>query len=326
MQARKPSILQQPKGNDKKRIRLGVYIVCVVLASFFWLMIKLSQEYTVKLTVPIEFTDVPAEYTVGGAAVDKIDTYVSAPGFVLFALRYGKLVKTVKISLKTVAYRKINQTDYFISSGILKELIANGVGLSEDNFRLEDDQLMFKLERLSTATVEVEAFTDINYRQQFGNFGTIKIEPATVTVFGPSEVLDTVRKVYTKRISGTDIHQTMVTNVPLNLSGGLLQSNTSEVTVTIPVEQFTESSILVNISVPEHLRKLKTFPDKAEVFFLVPMKEFMKIHPDLFRIVLDTTGLAQRRQLLQIKLEKQPDQVIVRQIHPSGVEYLFVDK
>jgi hypothetical protein len=326
MQARKPSLLQHPKGNDKKRIRLGVYLVCVIMASFFWLMIKMSQEYTIKFTIPIEFTDVPAEYTVGGSSVDNIETYVTAPGFVLFALRYGKLIKTVEISLKTVPYRKINQTEYFISSGVLKELIANGVGLSEDNFRLDDDQLVFRLEKLSTATVAVKAVTDISYRQQFGSFGVIGIEPAMVTVFGPSEVLDTLQSVYTKTIAGTDIHQTIITSVSLNLPGGLIQTNTGEVKVTIPVEQFTESSILVNISVPEYVRRIKTFPDKAEVFFLVPMKEFMKIHPDLFHILLDTSGLAHRKQLLQIVLEKHPEQVIVTQIQPSGVEYLFVDK
>jgi hypothetical protein len=326
MLTKKPTTTTDGKENDKRRIRVVIYFICVLLSAFFWLMIKLSQDYTINIRVPVVFTGIPAEYTVSGQKVNTLHATVNERGFVLLRLHYAKMIKPVEISLTTVPYRKINQNEYFISSGNLKVLLAAALGLDEINIGMKEDQLSFRLDNLATAVVKIVPDIQLSYRQQYGQFGNIELEPKTITVYGPSTVIDTLKQVYTSAISGSDIHESLTVSVAVNLLNGVLQSKTSNVNVTIPVEQFTESSLLVNISIPDYAQKLKTFPDKAEVFYLVPMKEFMRIQPSLFSIVLDTMGLSQRKQLLNIRLDKFPEQVHIRQIQPTSVEYILVDK
>jgi hypothetical protein len=326
MQTKKPTSPKEGKENDKRRIRVVIYFICVLLSTFFWLMIKLSQDYTIGIDVPVVFTGIPAEYAVSGQNVKTLHATVSDRGFELLRMYYTKTIDPVEISLKTVPYRKINQNEYFISSGNLKVLLAAHFGISENGIGMKDDQLSFRLDNLSTTVVNVIPDIQLSFRQQYGVFGAIDIEPKTLTVYGPASVMDTLKQIYTTTIIGTDVHETIKVSVVPELLGGLLQSKTNQVQVTIPVEQYTESSLLVNISIPEYARQLKTFPDKAEVFYLVPMKEFMKIQPSLFNIVLDTLGLYERRQLLNIRLDKSPQQIQIRHIHPIAVEYILVDK
>ncbi|MBU1010877.1 MAG: YbbR-like domain-containing protein [Bacteroidetes bacterium] len=311
--------------SDKKRFRLGIYFLCVVFSSFLWLLIKMSQDYTIGLTLPIRITDIPTEKVIGGQAEKDINISCTSNGFNLFRIKYLQKSKQINVSLDEIPFRQINQVDYYISMGNLKGLLSEKLGLNESGISITDDQLQFRLENLASKEVVVQADATLSFRQQFGLYGTIVINPPKVTLFGPQEVLDTIDTVRTATVVLNDLYKN--TNITTTIDPGTarLKAQTNKITLSIPVEQFTETSLLVDITVPRIDQHLKTFPDKAEVFFLVPMKDFMKIQPDSFVLSLDTTGLARRSPLLRVQLLKFPELLKIIRLQPSEVEYLLVN-
>jgi hypothetical protein len=311
--------------SEKRRIRLGVYAICVAFSALFWFLIKMSQDYTINVRVPITFIDIPTEKTIGDRAEKDIEITVTSNGFLLFRFEYFKQIAPLEISLESTPYRKINQTDFFISTGNVKALVADYMGLSESSFSIDENQLQFRLENLLSKEVAVIPTMDFQFRQQFGIYGTIKVEPATIKIYGSKENIDTIQAVYTSLITASDVHKEMTFTAEIDYAERFYKPDIESVEVTVPIEQFTESSLLVRIDFPGKNNLIKLFPDKAEVFYVVPLKEFMKIQPALFSVVVDTTGLFEKRAFLNIGLDKQPEQVRVTRIHPSQVEYILVD-
>lgn len=312
--------------SEKRRIRLGIYAICVAFSALFWFLIKMSQDYTINVRVPISFTDIPTEKTIGDRAEKDIEITVTSNGFLLFRFVYFKQISPLEISLKTTPYRKINQTDFFISSGNAKALVADYMGLSESSFMIEENQLQFRLDNLLSKEVKVIPTTNLSFRQQYGIYGSIRVDPSKIKIYAAKEIIDTIQAVYTSVITASDVHKEMTFTAEIDYAERFYKPDIESVEVTVPVEQFTESSLLVKIDVPGKKDNLiKLFPDKAEVFYIVPLKDFMKIQPDLFSVVLDTTGLYSKSAFLDIVLIKQPEQVRVTRIHPSQVEYILVD-
>jgi hypothetical protein len=108
------------------------------------------------------------------------------------------------------------------------------------------------------------------------------------------------------------------TRVPVKLS-----KNT--VNVFVPVEKFTEASLLLPIDLnmfPEY--HLRTFPDKAKIIFRVAMKDYKKIDPAMFAITVDPVGITTGASKLDIVVHKYPYFISDIVIDPKSVEYILL--
>jgi YbbR domain-containing protein len=188
---------------------------------------------------------------------------------------------------------------------------------------MNDAMVYFTMDALKSKVVPIVFRSDIKTQRQYGVYGIPTIDAASVTIYGPGEIIDTVRSVRTKLVSKANVSEDFSESVGLDMLDGKIRSNTKEVRVTVEVEKFTEMDIEVPIRVSDSLR-VRFFPETMSVKCLVAMKDYASIVADDFVVAVDKQQLKALQPLLDVRLVSWPQSVQVLSTQPDKVEYLIV--
>ena len=299
------------------------FLVFLVISTGAWFLVKLSENYTTQTTFRLQLADVPADQWIASDE-QSVKMSLNIDGF--HTLRYKMIrepKRVVTIALGDVPYRQENADTYSFSSQYVAEKIADRLDISSTDVTINDSKIYFTMNPLKSKVVPIALRFDIKTQRQFGVYGIPTLDPASVTVFGPEEVVDTLRSVQTEMLSKSNVSEGFTENVALDLCSGRIHSNIKEVKATFEVEKFTEMDIEVPIAVADSL-KVRFFPDKMTVKCLVAMKDYASITPEGFSVAVDMQQLKAMQPLLDVRLASWPPIVQVLSSRPDKVEYLIV--
>ena len=106
----------------------------------------------------------------------------------------------------------------------------------------------------------------------------------------------------------------------------LLTYDISEVTITVPVEKFTEGTVEIPIN-PVNVSRgftLKTFPEKVKVRYVTSLSVFNKVSPAMFDAIVDATNLENTHpDKISIQLITRPSFVRTATADPERVDYIL---
>lgn len=310
------------KDNKNKRSLL-TFLVFLVLSSALWLLIKLSEDYTTQTLFHVAFEEVPAEKWVKEENL-QVKLSLNTDGFHTLKLSMIREAKRkVTLPLSEVPYRLENGTTYSFGSQYVAEQIANLLDINASDITMNEAKIYFNMEPLMSKVVPVELRSDIKTARQYGVYGIPILDPAMVTVFGPKDVIDTVRTVKTELLAQANATESFSATVPLLLTEGQIQCATKTVKAAIRVEKFTETEIMVPIEAPDSLR-VRFFPEAMTVKCLVAIKDYGSLVPDDFSAVFDARQFEDRQPLLDVRLAAWPQNVQVLEAKPEKVEYIIV--
>ena len=313
----------KPKAERNIQGSVLTFLIFLALSTAAWFLVKLSENYVTQTTFGLQFTDVPTEKWVSSEGQQQ-KMSLDIDGFhTLHCKMIREPNRFVTLSLAEVPYRIENGNVYSFSSQYVAEKVAERLDINTSDITMNDAQVYFTMDALKSRVVPVVFRSDIKTQRQFGLYGIPTIEPASVTIFGPEEVIDTVRSVRTMTVSKTNVSESFTESVGLDLLGGAIRSNTSEVKVSVGVERYTEMDVEVPIRVPNG-RMLRLFPENMTVKCHVAMKDYNTIKPSDFEATVDVQQLNALQPLLDVKLVSWPDYVQILSTQPDKVEYLIV--
>ena len=299
------------------------FLIFLALSTAAWFLVKLSEDYTTQTTFGLQFEEVPADKWISSGD-QSVKMSLMIDGF--HTLRY-KMIREpnrfVAISLEEVPYRLENGNTYSISSQYVAEKVAERIGISASDITMNETKVYFTMDALKSKVVPVELLSDVKTQQQYGIYGIPMLDPSSVTIYGPQEVIDTVKSVKTELLSRANVNQGFTETLVLNLLDGQIRSNTTEVNVSVQVEKYTETDIEVPIKVTDSL-KLRFFPETMTMRCLVAIKDYPSIKPDQFSVAIDRQQLKAMQPLLDVRLAAWPQYVQILSTHPDKVEYLIV--
>ena len=299
------------------------FLVFVVISTVLWLFVKLSEDYTTQVVYRVRIEQVPADKWLS-TPEQTAKLSLTADGF--HTLRYRMIreaKRVVSLPLDEVPYRLENGTTYSFSSLYVTDRIAEMLDVSPLGLVMNDDKVYFNLEPLKSKVLPVVLHSDIKTHRQFGVYGIPVLDPASVTVYGPEEVIDTLKSVSTELLSKVNVNENFTETVALDLLGGRIHSEVNSVNATVQVERFTEADVTVPLSAPETLH-IRFFPDEMTVKCLVAIKDYPSLAPDLFKAEVDERQLEALQPLLDVHLTVWPQYVQILNTAPEKVEYLIV--
>ena len=311
------------KAEPRNKRSVLTFLVFLAISTALWLLIKLSNDYSTQTVFSLQLEEVPA------------DKWISSPELVVkmsrntdgFHTLRCKMIRepkrVVTIPLNEVPYRQETGNTYSFSSQYVAERIANFLGIGTSDVVMNDDKVYFNMDVLKSKVVPIAFQSDIKTQRQYDVYGIPTIDPSTITIFGPQEVIDTVKSVKTVKVSKTNVSQGFRETVGLDLLGGKIRSNVKEVTVEVNVEKFTEKDIELPIKVSGSL-KVRFFPETIKVKCLVAIKDYASIVPEDFSVAVDRQQLEALQPLLDVRLASWPQYVQVLSTSPDKVEYLIV--
>jgi len=307
----------------KDKHSIFTFLVFLVISAALWLMVKLSEDYTTQVVFRLKIENVPTDKWISSDE-QTVKLSMTTDGF--HTLKY-RLVRephrNVSLSLEEVPYHLENGTTYSFSSLYVTERIADFLDINAADLMMNEDKVYFNLEPLMSKVVPIVLRSDIRPQRQFGVYGIPILDPSSVTVFGPVDVLDTLRSVKTEKLSKQNVSETFTETLSLDLLDGRLRSNTKAVKVSVKVEKFTETDVKVPIKLTE-AQNIRFFPEEMTVKCLVAIKDYASINTDDFRIEIDTAQLHALQPLLDVRLKSWPQYVQVLSSTPDKVEYLIV--
>ena len=299
------------------------FLVFLVTSTAAWFLVKLSENYTTQTAFRLQLADAPADQWISSGD-QSVKMSLNVDGF--HVLRY-KMIREPKrfvtVNLSEVPYRQESGDTYSFSSQYVVEIVANRLGINASDVVINDSKIFFNMSPLKSKVVPIVLRSDIKTQRQFGLYGIPTLEPASVTIYGPDEVIDTVRAVRTALLARTNVSEGFSESLELDLLDGKIHSNTTEVKATFEVDKFTEMDIEVPIQATDSL-KMRFFPETMSVKCLVAMRDYASITPESFKVTVDKQQLKAMQPLLDVSLASWPPTVQILSTRPDKVEYLIV--
>lgn len=315
------SIKQKAERKNKRSVL--TFLVFLVISTALWFLIKLSENYTTQTTFGVQFTEVPADKWISSPE-QSVKMSLSIDGF--HTMR-NKMIREpnrfVTIPMDEVPYRFESGNTYSFSSQYVAEKVAERLGISASNITMNDAKIYFSMDALKSKVVPVVLRSDIKTQRQYDLYGIPMLDPSSVTIFGPQEVIDSIKAVKTELLSKINVNQSFSETLSLDLLDGQIHSNVKEVKADVKVEKYTELDIEVPIKVIDSL-KLRFFPETMSVKCLVAMRDYASITPESFSVAVDRQQLKAMRPLLDVRLASWPPTVQILSTRPDKVEYLIV--
>ena len=299
------------------------FLVFLAISTAAWFLVKLSENYVTQTSFRLFLVEAPADKWVSSEG-QSVKMSLNIDGF--HTLRY-KMIRepnrVVSIPLDEVPYRLENGNTYSFSSQYVAEKLAENLGIAAADITMNDDKVYFTMDALKSKVVPVVLQSDIKTLRQYDLYGVPVLDPASVTIFGPQEVIDSITVVKTELLSMSNVSQNFTATVLLDLLGGRIKSNIKEVKAEVQVEKYTEMDVEVPIKVKGDVR-VRFFPETMSVKCLVAVRDYASITPEHFRVAVDKRQMEAMQPLLDVRLASWPPTFQILSTRPDKVEYLIV--
>lgn len=309
---------------QKDRNTLLTFLIFVLISAVLWFLIKLSKDYSTQGVFLVHYTEVPVNKWISTPEQSVKVSFV-ADGFVTlghYLVRPHRRV--VEIPLDEVSYRLEGGYTYSYSSQYVAERVANRLGIPATSVTINDDKQFFNMEDLQSKELPVSVVSEIHPERQYRVYGTPKVTPPAVVVYGPKNILDTLSVIHTEALQADGVSEDFQREMKLDFFDGAVRSETATATVSVDLERFTEMDVEVPVTVTDSL-SVRFFPETMTLKCMVAIKDYGSITPASFQVVADTSQLHQLQPLLDLHLVRIPDQVQVLKASPAKVEYLIIN-
>jgi hypothetical protein len=253
---------------------------------------------------------------------------VKGLGFDLMAYKLRLKRPTVSVDLSRLESLNEEIKSYALASASYSNYFENQMGEQIEVKAVFPDSIRFLFDKRIEKKVKIIAHTALGFKRQFQLFGKIIIKPAVTTVYGPASILDTLSQVYTEYLVLNNLSETTTEAIGFNAgyTAEKLVFSPEKVLLHMPVEKFTETTVMVNvnsINVPDSL-EIKPIPNEVEVTFLIPLSKMARLGKSKFRAEIDYNQINDNfNHKLKVELTKYPTYVKSFSLNPVKVEYIL---
>jgi len=314
---------KKPSHSQKDR-KAKMLLVFLAISFLFWMLIKLSKEYTDVVQFNVDYINLPEGKILQVEPEKRLEVTVKTHGFNLIKYHLNK--RDVNVDLYSVK-RKRGLVYYQLANELLPQL-QQQVASDVEVLLVQPDTLYYQLGKSKTKKVRVIPDINIQYQSGYNLLGDLKIEPNIISISGPETILDSIVEIKTEAISLTDVNTSIELKIPIITinNNTKVKYEVDEVMVTGVVEKFTEASLKLPFTIknlPQNY-DITTFPDVVEVIFQVGLSDYNKINKNDFRISCDYNRTVKDGLTYLIpEVISMPTMISEIKIVPNQIEYLI---
>jgi YbbR domain-containing protein len=241
----------------------------------------------------------------------------------IFSARQHQLnLKVLSLNFNTVPS---DSNKAFVLTKTMKEFLQRQMGTEITLNYIIPDTLFYNFSTIIRKKAPVEPNINIEFNKQYMLGSSLIVQPDSIIVSGPKVLIDTISKVQTEFKNFNKTDKSFSTELMLIPISGVYFVR-KKVTLTVPVEKFTESFVMVPVrvlNIPDSMT-MKTFPSAIKVNFIVSLRNYNKINAHQFRVIVDYKGInLSINNKLKVTLERQPVFVKSVSYHPKDVDYII---
>lgn len=296
-----------------------LFLFFVLVSCCLWLMLTLNKEYETDIKFNVVVKEVPDNVTFSSKDAELV-VRVRDRGTTLMNYKLGAFMP-IAINYADFADRK-GRLQMPVSQ--LRKRIKKQLQLSTTLLSCHPDTLVYYTEA-SAVKFPVALKGYFTPARQYA-VGDVLVSPDSVWVFAPLQAVDSIKKIFTCESVRSELRDTLVFKLPLDVPESVSRCTPSEVTVTVPVYPYAQKSFKLpvqSVDFPDTY-KLRTFPSQVQVMLNVSMDNYNKISAEDFEVgisYLDVFDAENNR--VGVKLLRAPHYAKDVVIIPSEVGYII---
>lgn len=305
-----------------------VIIVCLLVSTLFWFLKALNDEYQTEVEFPIDFVDIPKNYSIYGDTPEEIVATIEDDGFAIIRYRFSYVFSSIKIDVSNFFKDKQHEEQngvFTLSQAELKKGLEKEIFATSNIISVYPEKVSVSFSRLEEKKLPIKVLAEISTEQQHIVNGNIRTSPDSVLVIGNGVQLAKTEAILTNPIRANNLEDTLVRNVTLQAVDGLVFDK-KRVKLTIPVETFTEKVVEVPIqerNFPDSL-SIRTFPGVAKVSCICGLSVYNQVHPYDFICYIDYANVKDRSiGQVEIKVENKSEYAQRVKMQTPVVDYLI---
>ena len=306
--------------SDKSREFL-IFLFFFFIASGFWLLQTLNNDYETEFSIPVRLKGVPNNIVITSEPPSELHIRVKDKGTVLLNYMLGK--SFFPITLDFSDYKGKDNHVRIYSSQFEKRLL-NQLNVSTKLLSVKPDTLEYIYSTGDSKLVPVKLQGTVSAGRQYYISDTI-CTPDSVLAYAPAGVLDTITIAYTQKVKFEDVSDTLKRQIPLLAQKGV-KFVPASVEMIFPVDIYTEKTVEVplrGVNFPAG-KVLRAFPSKVNVTFQVGLSHFRQITASDFHINVSYEELLKLgSDKYTVKLRSVPKGVNQIRISPEQVDFLI---
>lgn len=325
--AEKDAIIREEKHRKTSflRQRVSSYVICLLVAGLFWLLHSLSKEYTITIRVPVSYSHLPEQKLIAVDLPDSVDAEVIGSGFTIFAYQFAHASGPLDLDAREA--RSLGGGDFALATYSHSDRIEGAIGHGLQILRVMPDTIVLSFEGRTEKKIPVRPHVSVKCATLFRLGDSIITNPQFVMVSGPEALVKRISYIETEPKVYVGLNHPVNETVQLILPSNLKQLTITplKVNLIVPVGQYTEKKFSIPvepINVPTNII-LKTFPDKVDVIFQVPIGDYATITADMFRVVADYSKVDPKGNTIEVEFLRQPLNVLNLRTEPQRVEFLI---
>ncbi len=303
------------------------FLLCLVIASFFWLINALNRNYTRTITVPLKFINLPSDRVLANELPKSFHVDIKASGIKLLFLTLKENLNVAVIDLNPYL-KKSNKDIVAIGTSTAVGSLSKILNTEIETIKVKPDSIYLNFGASYKKIVPIKPILNINFDPLYNLTDKVRITPPFVTITGDSVLLSMIDSIETEKIVlnklNQNINQQANLEIPEELNSRIALSIT-KVNLSIIVDKFTESTIEIPIeklNIPNHL-SLKTFPATVTIKFNVPLGEYEKSSALDFKVWVDYKELKEGMNILPVHVLSKVVSYKITRFQPEKVEYLI---
>lgn len=302
------------------RPKASMFLMFLVISFFIWFLITLSDTYVSQLNFKVTYSGIPKEKLVLGKPTNSIEATVQATGFKLLTYRLFRQ----SVDLPYADFRKQKDINYMLAIDL--ESAINRQYSSLVVKRLDLDSLKLTLGENIKRIVPVISRLLFSFEEDFNLSDSISIEPDSIWVRGPEDVVSKMDRVHTEIKDYKNVHNSINTTVRLSLPDSLnnLEYQTKQVNIVVPVERYSEKVLKLNVQVknlPSNM-SIKLYPPMVEVLCKAPISQLKNIQMTDFEVECDFNDTNDQIPYLIPRITKKPSFVSSVKLIDQKIEFL----
>lgn len=208
-----------------------------------------------------------------------------------------------------------------ISSDVIRRSITDILQGTSKLQSVTPEQIVCNYYRQDERLLPIEWDGSVQPAREYYMAGDPKLSPEYVKVYGRKDVLDTIRVIHSEWVALSELKDTTVARVALQVPKGVRVGKDS-VSLTVVAERFTEKAFVVPIvvqNVPEG-EFVRLFPQETEVTVQVGMSRFGDVNAD--DVAAQCEYPADSAETLGVEVRYTNPYILSARAYPNEVEFI----
>jgi hypothetical protein len=154
------------KGKIRFSEKAYIFLLCLMLSTFFWFLSSLSGNYTTVLSANLKYNSLDEAFILTEEPPEKIYFKVRSSGFELLGEQLSLNRKKVEVNLQK-AKSLIDQNRYYILTTTILPNIRDQLDADIELLDLQEDTLYLSTEKRLNKMVKVLPQVDVSYKSAY---------------------------------------------------------------------------------------------------------------------------------------------------------------